>query len=237
MLKRIPWFAAFALLVGCAGAPRVGGAPDLQVLNAKELPAPDRADLMAMDRPYLVGPFDKLTIDVFGLEELSQKEIQVDASGRISFPLAGVITVAGKTTGEIESLLQERLAANYVRNPSVTVNLKETVSQVVTVEGEVKKPGLYPVIGRMTLLRAIAKAEGTTEFTKLNEVVIFRTVKGQKLAALYSLKSIRLGAYDDPDIYANDVVVVGDSKARRTFKDILQALPAITTPIIVGIRG
>ncbi|WP_196782026.1 hypothetical protein, partial [Salmonella enterica] len=73
----------------------------------------------------------------------------------------------------------------------------------------------------MTLMRAVATAKGTTEFAKLDDVVIFRTVNGQKMAALYNLKAIRQGAYDDPEVFANDVVVVGDSPARRLFKDIL----------------
>lgn len=235
MLRRSTLFALIALLAGCAGPPQLGGAPGLTVIDAGHMPAPDRADIMAMDRPYLVGPFDKLTIDVFGIEELSAREVQVDASGRISFPLAGVVEVAGKTPGEIEAQLRALLAARFIRDPQVTVNLKETTSQVVTVEGEVKKPGLYPVIGRLTLLRAVALAEGTTEFSKLNQVVIFRTVKGQDLAALYSLKAIRTGGYQDPEVYANDVVVVGDSQARRTFKDVIQIVPLLTTPLIVGI--
>ena len=238
MFKRAAIALQLLLLAACAGStPKLGGAPNLQVMDAKALPVPDREDLTALDRAYLVGPFDKLTISVFGIEELSEKEIQVDASGHISFPLAGVITVAGQTPNEIEGLLKERLRVNYVRDPQVTVNLKETISQVVTVEGEVRKPGLYPVVGRMTLLRAIARAEGTSEFSKLNEVVIFRTVKGQKLAALYNLKAIRLGAAEDPEVYANDVVVVGDSHARRLFKDLLQIVPLLTTPLIITLQN
>ena len=75
----------------------------------------------------------------------------------------------------------------------MTVNLKETVSQVITVDGQVTEPGLYPVVGRMTLMRAVATAKGLSEFAKLNDVVVFRTVKGQKLAALYDLHAIRRG--------------------------------------------
>ena len=221
---------------GCAAdTATVGGAPGLEVLPGTELPTPDRLDVLANTSPYYIGPFDRLNIDVFGIEELSAREVQVDASGRISFPLAGVINVSGLTPAEVESELTTRLAAQYVRNPQVTVNLKETLSRVVTVEGEVEKPGLYPVVGKMTLLRAIATAEGTGEFSKLDDVVVFRTVQGRQFAALYDLDAIRHGAYPDPDIYAGDVVMVGESRGRRLFKDILQATPAIVTPIIIGV--
>lgn len=225
------------VVVGCAGDNyRLGGDPSIKVVEQNAMPAPDRADLNSADRPYLIGPFDKLTIDVFGIADLSNKEVQTDASGRISFPLAGVIEAAGKTPDEIATLLETRLAASYVRNPHVTVNLKETVSQVITVDGEVREPGLYPVIGRMTLMRAIATAKGTAEFAKLDDVVVFRTAKGQKLAALYNLKSIRRGLYEDPEVFANDVVVVGNSSARRLFKDALQVVPLLTTPLIIALQ-
>jgi len=223
------------LLSGCASTPKVGGDPQLRVLGAGELPMPERSDVSAGVRPHLVGPLDKLSINVLGIEELSQEEVQVDASGRISVPLAGQLLVSGMTPGEIEALLTERLQANFVRDPVVTVNFKEAVSQIVTVEGEVKKPGLYPVVGDMTLLRAIAKAEGTTEFTNLDDVIVFRVVGGQRYAALYNLKAIRHGVYPDPQIFANDVVTVGESRARRIFKDLLQVVPALSTPIIVAV--
>lgn len=214
-----------------------GGETAVQVVNGTTLPAPDGSDLTMMDRPYLIGPFDKLIISVFGIEKLSNQEVQTDASGRISFPLVGVIEAAGKTPGELERLIESRLATRFVRNPQVTVNLKETVSQVITVDGQVKEPGLYPVVGRMTLMRAIATAKGTAEFAKLDDVVVFRTVKGQRMAALYNLKAVRNGMYSDPEVFANDVVVVGESKSRRLFRDILQVLPAISTPIILLLQG
>lgn len=222
-------------LTACGGGrPQLGGAPNLQVIAGNELPAPNRTDVLSNTSAYYVGPFDRLIIDVFGIEELSEREVQVDASGRISFPLAGIVNVSGMTPGEVESELSSRLAENHVRNPQVTVNLKETLSRVVTVEGEVKKPGLYPVVGKMTLLRAIATAEGTSEFSKLNDVVVFRTVEGQGYAALYDLRAIRHGAYADPDIYAGDIVMVGESRGRRLFKDIMTATPALLTPLVIA---
>ncbi|MBU6207227.1 MAG: polysaccharide export protein [Alphaproteobacteria bacterium] len=222
-------------LVSCAhNKTTLGGDPTLKVVEGNTLPIPSRADSTTSESPYYIGPFDKLQISVFGIDELNKVEVQTDASGRISFPLAGVVEAAGRTPAELETLLTERLRANYVRNPQVTVNLKETVSQVVTVEGQVTKPGLYPVVGKMTLLRAVATAQGTTEFAKLEDVVIFRTVKGQDYGALYNMKAIQEGKYSDPEVYANDVVVVGDSNARRVFKNLIPLIAnALAAPIIV----
>jgi polysaccharide biosynthesis/export protein len=244
MKMRVVVVCAFAALASCAGNKPLGQIPGVagsaatvEVAQSGILPPPDRSDLIEQNRPYLIGPFDKLTIDVFGIEELSRKEVQTDAGGRISFPLAGIVEAAGKTPAELETVIEERLRGRYVRNPQVTVNLKETVSQVITVDGQVKEPGLYPVIGKMTLMRAVATAKGTADFAKLDDIVIFRTVKGQKMAALYNLKSIRRGSYEDPEVFANDVVVVGDSSARRLFRDALQIAPLLTTPLILLLQN
>ncbi|MBU6266419.1 MAG: polysaccharide export protein [Sphingomonadales bacterium] len=223
-------------LAGCAGRPKLGGDPSIHVVSASILPEPTRQDLTTKERPYLVGPFDKLMIDVFGIPEMSNREVQVDASGRLSFPLAGVLEVSGKTPGDVESLLAQRLRAAYVRNPQVTVNLKDTLSQFVTVEGTVQKPGLYPVLGQMTLLRAIATAQGTTEFSRVDDVVILRKVGGQQYAALYNLNAVRHGAYPDPEIFANDVVMVGDNHARRLFKDYLQTFSLLAGPLVITLE-
>lgn len=222
------------LLAACGHTTPLGG-PAVEVSGLDGLPSPTREDRVSSARPYLVGPYDKLRIDVFGVPEL-QREVQIDASGRLSFPLAGVIEASGKTPDEIAALIRERLSGQYVRDPQVTVNLAETVSQMVTVDGQVKRPGLYPVLGRMTLMRAIATASGTDEFAKLDDVVIFRQVNGQQMAGLYNLQGIRRGNYSDPEIYANDVIIVGTSEARRMFKDIIQGSSLITTPLILATR-
>ncbi len=236
MISRLTVLVTFCLLASCAGPAAIGTSPDVSVVSADELPAPSRGDLLAANRAYLIGPFDKLNIDVFGIEDLT-KEVQIDASGRLSFPLIGVVEAAGLTPGELSDEIEERLRGRYVRDPEVTINLEETVSQVITVDGQVENAGLYPVVGRMTLMRAVATAGGTSEFAKLSDVVIFRTVNGQQLAGLYNLKAIRRGNYNDPEVFANDVIIVGDSQARRIFKDILQASPLLTTPLIILTRS
>jgi polysaccharide export outer membrane protein len=232
--KPLVLVAALAL-AGCASTPRLGGDPGLKVMTAAELPAPVPADLAADTRPYYVGPLDKLEIDVFGIPELSKREVQVDSDGNISFPMAGTLAVGGKTPAEVARIVNYQLRVAHIRDPQVTVLVKEAVGQRVTVGGEVKQPGQYPIVGRMSLLRAMALAQGTTEFSKLNDVVIFRTVSGQRLAALYDLNAIRHGAYADPELFAGDVVMVGDSQSRRLFKDVLQALPVLISPLVIAL--
>ena len=221
-------------LAGCASSePKIGGAPGLEVVAGEALPEPTAADLSANERPYRVGPFDVLTIDVFGSEELSKKEVQVDASGRMTFPLIGTLEVAGKTPGEVGELMADRFRGRYIRDPQVTVNLKEIFSQTVTISGEVKKAGIYPIVGRMTLMTAIASAEGWTEFSKKGEVVVLRTVGGKDYAALYDVRAIEKGRYADPEIFASDVVIVGNSNSRRIFRDFLAATPLLAPVVLL----
>lgn len=238
LLKRariVLCLAPAMLACACASAPPLGGAPGLAVVTASDLPRPESGFFEA--RPYLVGPFDTLTIDVFGVEELSKREVQIDASGRVSFPLVGSLEAAGKTPRQIEQEIEAALAGSYVRDPQVTVNLEETVSQVVTVDGQVREPGLYPVVGRMTLMQGVATASGLTEFAKVDDVVIFRETGGQRYAALYNLGAIRRGIYGDPEIFAGDIVVVGESNSRRLFRDVLAATPLLTAPIIALLQN
>lgn len=231
------WCALLMIPMLAACASTLPSAPGITRLDQQTLPAPTRADIGVAGEEYYLGAYDELRIDVFGIEALSEQEVQVDASGRIAFPLVGTIEAAGKTPAELAALIQSRLRAEYVRDPRVTVNLTKTVSQVVTVEGEVKEPGIYPVVGKMTLLKAVASARGTTEFSKLDEVIIFRTVNGTAYAALYSLRAIRAGAYKDPDVFAGDIVMVGESRGRRLFKDLLQVVPLLSTPLIVALQN
>ena len=235
-LTCVSFIAGSALLLsGCATTPVVGGDPGLTVLQTRELPTPDASDYLSSTRPYLVGPLDRLVVDVFNVTGLTNREIQVDAAGKMSFPLVGVLDVAGRSPGEVETLIAERLRATYIKNPQVTVNLKEAVSQIVTVEGQVKKPGLYPVVGRMTLLQVMAVAEGPGDFANLENVIIYRTVGGERFAAVHDVDNIRQGAYPDPEIYPNDVVMVGNDASARLTRDLLTTFSLVSGPLVIAI--
>ncbi|MCJ8158853.1 polysaccharide biosynthesis/export family protein [Sphingomonas sp. LaA6.9] len=223
-------------LPACGGRTPLESTSRLTVIKDSDaLPAPDRNDLTAADRPSLIGPLDTIEVDVFNVPDLS-REMQVDASGRISMPLAGTIDARGKTAEELARAVEGALRGRYVRNPEVTVNIKSSVSQVVTIDGQVVEPGLYPVTNQMTLMRAIASAKGLSEFAREDDVVILRTVNSAKMAGLYNMDAIRRGTYDDPPIYANDVIVVGDSPERRLFRDFVSLSPLLAAPLIALVQ-
>ena len=232
----LPLALAVGLIAGCSNGPRLGEGPEpLSVTKLQDLPPPSGADLIVASSPYHIGPFDKLEITVFGVPELSGK-FEVDAAARLSLPLAGTIDAAGLTLRELGQAIDARLRGNFVKNPQVSVNLEETTSQVYTVDGQVGQPGSYPALGNITLMRAVANAKGAGEFARLNDVVVFRSVNGRPMAALYNLGAIRRGIYPDPKIYANDIVVVGDSKAKRLFQQFTQMFPLLTTPLVIGLE-
>ncbi|MBX9813271.1 MAG: polysaccharide export protein [Sphingomonas sp.] len=224
------------VLSGCAGRTPLQSTADLTVIpNESSLPAPERSDLVAGDRPALIGPLDTILVEVVNIPDFS-REIQVDASGRIAMPLVGTVDARGKTAEELARAIEQALRSRAVRDPEVVVNIKSSVSQVATVDGQVVEPGLYPVTNQMTLMRAIASAKGLGEFARQDDVVILRTVKGQRMAALYNIGAIRRGLYADPAIYANDVIVVGDSPQRRLFRDFVAVSPLLAAPLIALIN-
>lgn len=237
MLRIFVALSVVFALSACAGRPPLVSSQRLTVISdSSALPPPNRGDLLAEDRPSLIGPLDTIQVDVFNVPDLS-REMQVDASGRISMPLVGTIDANGKTAAELSDAIEGALRGRYVRNPEVTINIKNSVSQVVTIDGQVVEPGLYPVTNQMTLMRAIASAKGLAEFARADDVVILRKVNDQNMAGLYNISAIRRGVYEDPPLYANDVVVVGDSPQRRLFRDFVSLSPLLAAPLIAILQN
>ena len=225
------------MLAGCSTTPDpIGGSPSLTVMQG-DLPPPSQADYYDLEGPFLVGPYDVLKIDVFGVPELSNREVRVDGNGKIAFPLVGEVDVRGLTSTQISAVITERLRDNYIRDPKVTTNVESSENRTVTVYGEVTQPGVFPIQGRTTLIRAVARARGLAKYGNARDVVVFRTVDGQRMATLYNLDAISRGAYDDPLIYPNDTVVVGESDSRRLFDDLVGAATVLVTPVTLLLRN
>lgn len=213
------------LLAGCtsAGGPRTDAV-------ASTLPPPDTTSASGAYQgggDYRVGAQDLLEISVFGVKDLA-KEVRVNSNGQISLPLIGGVMAGGKTIPELEGELARKYAEGFLQNPQVSVFVKEYTSQRITVEGAVKKPGIFPITGRTTLLQAIALAEGVDDKTAdLGGIVVMRQVSGKRQAAVFDLRQVRKGNTEDPQLYGDDIVVVEQSGSKTAFRRIIESVPAL----------
>ena len=121
---------------------------------------------------YKVGRQDLLELKVFDLKELDQT-VRVADDGSITLPLLGRLDVAGLSKGELEALIAKLLEERFVRNPQVTIFVKEYQSKKVAVSGAVKKPDTYEMLGEKTLLEMISLAGGLDKDLG-KEIIIFR---------------------------------------------------------------
>lgn len=221
------------LLAGCAtGGAQLG--PNIQAGTSAYEVVPASQTAAAASADYKIGALDALDVVVFQEPDLSKKDIQVDAAGRIALPLIGSVDAKGKTASELARELELLLGAKYLKEPQVTVTVASSVSQKVSVQGEVTQPGVYPLAGPTTLLDVISMAKGETEIATLDQVVVFRNISGQRMGAVFDVASIRRGEAADPIIQGNDLVVVGYSAARRFWRNLstLSPIMNIFRPIL-----
>lgn len=220
--------AFFGLLPGMvAAADSVAGnaAMTTQAQNVAPAPAahltnPTPADLLAdtLD-DYRIGQSDLIEISVFQVPELN-KTVRVGARGTLTLPLIGKINAGGLTAQELEELIAKKLSESYLQDPQVSVFIKEYISQRVTVEGSVAKPGVFPINGKTTLLQAIAMAGGLDRLANDDDIMLFRDrADGTRENVLYDLGPIRKGEAPDPVLSTNDVIVVGKSGVRSAIRE------------------
>lgn len=184
------------------------------------LPPPDDAAPGRVGtRDYRIGPDDTLDINVFQITELT-RTVHVDSGGRILLPLLGSMQASGRTPDELSVDIAEELKKSYMKDPQVTVAVKEAHSQRVTVDGAVVQPGVYPLSGRTTLLQAVSLAKGPDpKLANIRHVAIFRTVGGARQSAFYDLSQVRTGKVEDPEVYGNDIIVVDTSGSKSFFQN------------------
>ena len=218
---------ACLLLAACASEPTlVTNNPNIKV-SPDGLPAPDMtASAHSGNLEYRIGPLDLLTVSVFGVTELTQ-DVRVDSVGNITLPLIGKVRAGGRTAIELQKEIATNLAAGYLQSPQVSVFIKDYTSQRVTVEGEVKKPGIVPLTGTTSLLQMIATAQGLTDLANHHGIVVFRVINGQRMAAVFDIDAIGRGASADPQIYGDDIVVVATSGSKSALQKFISASPVL----------
>jgi len=219
--------------VGAAGAPTAFAPTSAAVHSAAASQAADT--LTAVGKPgnaaYKIGPLDVLDISVFKVPDLN-KQVQVAENGSINYPLIGEVPAAGQTAHELEHELAKKLGAKYLRDPQVTVMIKEYNSQRVTVSGSVKTSGVYSLKGNTSLMQVIAMAGDVDTGTDSGDIVIFRTINGQRSAAKFDIDEIKKGKAADPQVEPGDIIVVDSSFTKTALHNVLMALPLATSAVV-----
>jgi polysaccharide export outer membrane protein len=166
-----------------------------------------------------------LDISVFEIDDL-HRQVQVDGAGKIVLPLIGDVQAQGRTPAELAEDLRQRLDARFVNNAKVEVQIRQSQSEHVTVDGAVTEPGVYPLKGPTTLLQAVAMAKGPDgPNANVHKVSLFRTVDSRWIRTQYDLAKIRNGQAEDPVIEGRDVVVVAGSHKQAILRDLGNILP------------
>ena len=212
--------AAMAVALGSTGA----GAADNQATRSATRPAfPNKPSAPDPTRQadYLISPQDVLVVDVFQIPDLS-RTVQVDSSGQILLPLIGQVAASGRTVAQLSNEVENKLGRKYLKDPQVTVTVKDYLSQKITVDGAVVQPGIYPIADNTTLLQAIALAHGPDQHVaNLSRVAVFRNAGDKRTAAIFDLSNIRDGKAPDPQIFANDVIVVDTSGTKSFLHNVI----------------
>lgn len=185
------------------------------------------ACVSAQPDEYKLGPGDVLNIGVWGYEDLKSEELIIRPDGKLSFPLAGELSVQGMTSGELTAALTTRLG-NYVKDPNVTVNIAKFRTTRVYVLGEVNKPGMYELEKKHNLLDAIGMAGSYTKRAAKKEIFVIHKDNVDKPQKVNLLKLLQKG-----DISQNVALNEGDvvyltSNGKITFAtDVLPWITAI----------
>jgi len=199
--SRAPLLLAAALLFGgCAhsdgesmGEPGAGeAAPDPQPVAST------------------LGPGDVLEVRVFQEPELSGV-YQVGTHGDVIFPLCRSVEVGGLTANGAAEAIRDCLARKYMRDPQVSVLVKEYNSKKIFVFGEVQKPGTFPYEDGMSVVQAVTLAGGFTKTAAQNSTSVTRRVGGTETKTRVSVQDIALGKAPNFTLEPGDIVYVPES--------------------------
>jgi len=196
--RRVSVFAILSFALACS-------------CGAQETVAPDESRSGQATRPVdiariRIGPGDLLHLSVFDVPELTQV-VRVSDTGDATLMLLGSLHLDGLTAAEAQALIEDRLQkGNFILDPHVSVIIREYGTQGVSVLGEVRKPGVYQVLGTRNLLDIISEAGGTTPFAA-PEATVKRRASQEQLTASLSNDPAQLLAHD-VELRPGDTVII-----------------------------
>lgn len=158
-------------------------------------------------RTMRISAGDLVDIKVYGVPELTDS-VRVSGDGEVSLPLIGAVKIDGMSSDEAEKTIEKKLRdGGFLKEPHVTVFVKEYVTQGISVMGEVSHPGIYPLMGTRRLFDALSAAGGTT--AKAGKVVtITRRDKPTEPLTVSLSNDPEKASASNVEIFPGDTIVV-----------------------------
>ncbi len=157
---------------------------------------------------FIIGSGDILKVDVYGEKEISG-EYQVSPEGMVTLPLIGDISVLGLNNFQLAKKIENSLLDGFIKNPQVTVLVKDFRSKGVYVLGEVKNAGRYVIKDTLSVVEAVSLAGGFTRIADKKNVILTRKLNGTREKRItINIDSIVKGKRKRFPLIAGDVIYV-----------------------------
>jgi polysaccharide export outer membrane protein len=186
LVKRFGWLVSGVAM----SAALLFAAPSALAQAAPEAPAAMASARVVPD--YRLGAGDKIRVIVYGEDALS-KEFFVSSAGNVSLPLIGDVSAVGRTVGEFQAAVADKLRDGYLTDPKVSVEVLNY--RPFYILGEVNRPGEYPYTSALTVMNAVATAQGFTYRADQKKVFVRRADETKEEA--YPLTSTTMVAPGD----------------------------------------
>lgn len=155
-------------------------------------PVPSNQAVLA----YKITLTDLLRVDIYQEDDLRTMS-RVDSKGNINLPLVSEVHVVGLTISDAQKAVENAYReGRYLRNPQVTINVEAYASREVSIQGEVRSPGRYPlpIETSMTVLELVTRAGGFTDIAKGTDVRVTRvSLDGKKQVFTIDVDSLLKG--------------------------------------------
>jgi len=200
------------------------------ITKVDSLPPPARTGKVNEPR---ISADDLLDISIFQVKGMD-RTVLVDTAGAISLPLIGEVKAAGLTVKQLEQSLETRYGENYLQSPEISVFMKESAGQRITVDGEFNKTGRTAVGTNSTLMQVVAQAGGLTALGDEEKIFVYRKYPDGTKVANYSISKIRKGTLRVPNIYCGDVIVSFKSGSKVALSNLQKAMGLTLKAAAIG---
>jgi len=155
-----------------------------------------------------IGPGDVFDVRVYGEDDLTGT-YRVASDGTVDYPLLGTISVQGMTPTEVTRLISDGLVnGEFLKNPNVSVFVKEYSSKKISILGQVNKPGTFQYVDGMSIIEAISLAGGFTPMSRPNDVTVTRVINGTEKKFLVPVEAIGQGRASNFVLRPGDILFV-----------------------------